>query len=74
MQYAIPFFSPGPVGAVTSPPLFSALQDHLHEYFITRDVTMNEVLILKTHPSTALFFYTEDAKKCVQSMHLVLAL
>ncbi|GAX84702.1 hypothetical protein CEUSTIGMA_g12124.t1 [Chlamydomonas eustigma] len=39
----------------------------LTEYFITRDVTMNEVLILKVAPTTTLFLYTRDALRDVQA-------
>ena len=37
----------------------------LPEYFITRDVTMNEVLILRTGDDSISLFYTSDAKRDV---------
>ena len=36
-------------------------QGWLLEYFTSRDVTLNEVLILKEGPGTAMFYYTRDA-------------
>ncbi|WIA17366.1 hypothetical protein OEZ85_014227 [Tetradesmus obliquus] len=38
----------------------------LYEYFTSRDVTMNEVLIIKQGPGQALFYYTRDALRDVQ--------
>jgi hypothetical protein len=42
------------------------LQSWLYEYFTSRDVTMNEVLIIKQGPGHAMFYYTRDALRDVQ--------
>lgn len=42
------------------------LQDWLPEYFTSRDVTLNEVLILKQSPDKAVFYYTRDALRDAQ--------
>lgn len=42
------------------------LQAWLPEYFTSRDVTMNEVLIVKQAPGAAMFYYTRDALRDVQ--------
>jgi hypothetical protein len=42
------------------------LQSWLYEYFTSRDVTMNEVLIIKQAPGQAMFYYTRDALRDVQ--------
>jgi hypothetical protein len=41
-------------------------QSWLYEYFTSRDVTMNEVLIIKQGPGQAMFYYTRDALRDVQ--------
>jgi hypothetical protein len=46
--------------------LLLLLQSWLYEYFTSRDVTMNEVLIIKQGPGQALFYYTRDALRDVQ--------
>ena len=41
-------------------------QGWLLEYFTSRDVTLNEVLILKQAPGKAVFYYTRDAVRDAQ--------
>ena len=42
-------------------------KQELRHYFYTRDVSMNEVLVLKDRPGQALILFSEDAEKDIKS-------